>query len=125
MSSVKFSARIWFSAEYVEQIEVWVDLLDPMSFDKRPGAEWVSEYLNESLSANDFLEIIGKPTEDKSCYQLLLHAELNGYRSFNGESYEYDEDMEVEKVEFVEVPEDYYVALFFDDGRVNEEEQLQ
>lgn len=114
VASAKFSARIWLRDDGVEEIKVWVPELYPVdSSGRRSSEEWIMEHLGE-WSREQFIDLINcqdvppSPLLGEGAFQLLIQAEIEGTRSFTMDGDEYDEDVQVDKVDWCRVPSEWF-----------------
>lgn len=118
IATAKFSARVWLTEEGVESIKVWIPELypvDPRGV-RRSSEEWVEEHLGD-WSREQFIDLVNcqdnppNPLLGEGAFQLLLEGDIEGHRSFTQDGDEYDEDIQVSKVEYCVVPDDYFEQL--------------
>jgi hypothetical protein len=112
MSSVKFHARAFFDGgdgDRLVQLDVWVHELFLFETGKQPGEDWVAESLrNFDLWGELSADMLPEDPKDAP-YQFLFKGEIRGIRggpSFDPE--EYEEELELEDVQYVAIPDDWW-----------------
>ncbi len=111
----KFSARIWLREDGVDEVKVWVAELYPVDLRsyKMSSEEWVREYLRD-WTREQFIDLINcqdnppSPLLGEGAFQLLIEGEIEGTKSYTMDGDEYDEDIQVEKVEWCRVPNEWF-----------------
>src|ERR1700722_6402011 len=106
MSHCTFYARVWLSADDVEEIEVWVHELQPTKDAKRlPSDEWVQDHFQDQWNRDKFMKLISGPKPGKG-YQILIRGTLEGHKGYWDD--EYYEHVEIESSQYEELPDDWF-----------------
>ena len=103
MAKGKFFARLYLFDIDQYELEVWDHDLVPMENATRPISEWAREHLE--CSGYDFRELLGLPKEGD--FQVVFSGEIVGWWSHSFEGDEWEEDLEIEKCEFKEMPAEF------------------
>ncbi len=101
-SAVRFQARVWLEPDS-HVFECWVHELETLQPAQLSGAEWVGEFCSGAYDREDWARLL--ELDPAKCWQAVFTGELRGSFDYWGE---YDEELEIEEVQAVEVPASFY-----------------
>lgn len=112
MSSVNFFAKAYINKGEIDRIETYVHEHHPIA-SGRSGDDWVHDHITNSCwngQLDTLCDLTGlvysEFSEDKN-YEIIFNGDLRGF-SCGEYDMEYDEELTVEDISFVELPLDYF-----------------
>lgn len=101
----KFEGRFYIIDDCLTNLKCWVYEFEPMTLAKRSSEEWAEAHLQECYDAKQLRELFGLPAD--SDLQVLFTADINGKMSYGPDGDDYNEWLDVEKVAYQRVPEEF------------------
>lgn len=98
----KFFARLYIFDIDQYELEVWDHELEPMEGGQESVSKWARRHLECGC---DFRELLGLPKEGD--FQVIFSGEIMGWWGGGYSPDEWEEDLEIEKCLFKEMPAEY------------------
>lgn len=117
-STRKFRARFLIEEEH-QEVEVWDDEFTPFEEGKRSVREWVHSHFCESYTHEDLRELLGVSKEGN--FEVLVEGTIRG--TYCEWTQEYDEELDILKVEHQKIPGWYEMWEESNKKAVEEQEQ--